>query len=149
MNFLNHKKNIKIPLRIPRFKSVQCCNSKEIHLGIVLLFQSFQDIPQGYSQCHIPGNQSKSISNKAEKTHTLQCNTIHLDIFHTYVANPFSMIPPNNTAVVCNSLSGYWGKNLYSSNKFLSIHSYTSWKYTKVYSNGETHVNIQCKYMYT
>lgn len=108
MNFLNHKKNIKIHEAYLVLNRSNAAIPKKYILELCCFFKaSFQDIPQGYSQCHIPGNQSKSISNKAEKTHTLQCNTIHLDIFHTYVANPFSMIPPNNTAVVCNSLSGY------------------------------------------
>lgn len=44
----------------------------------------------------------------------------------TYVTSPRSIIPPNSWAVICNSFSGYWGKNLYSSNRFLSIQLNTS-----------------------
>lgn len=44
----------------------------------------------------------------------------------TYVAMPWSMIPPNRTAVVWSSRSGYWGKKRCSSNKFLSMHWNTS-----------------------
>lgn len=40
----------------------------------------------------------------------------------THVTNPCSIIPPNKQAVVWSSLSGYWGKNRYSSNKFRSMH---------------------------
>lgn len=48
----------------------------------------------------------------------------------TYVTKPCSIIPPNKHAVVWSSLSGYCGKNLYSSNRFLSMHKNMSCKRT-------------------
>ncbi len=45
-----------------------------------------------------------------------------------HVTSPCSIIPPNSWPVICNSFSGNWGKNLYSSNMFRSIHTYKSCK---------------------
>ena len=58
----------------------------------------------------------------------------------TYVTMPWSMIPPNRTAVVWSSRSGYCGKKRYSSNKFLSMHWNTSWRKTR--KNKHTHMFI-------
>jgi len=44
----------------------------------------------------------------------------------TYVTRPWSMMLPKRMAVVWSSLSGYWWKNRYSSNKFRNMHWNTS-----------------------
>jgi len=44
----------------------------------------------------------------------------------TMVTSECSMMPPNSCAVMWSSLSGYWGKNLYSSNRFLIMQLNTS-----------------------
>ena len=41
----------------------------------------------------------------------------------THVTRPCSIMPPNSWPVICNSFSGNWGKNLYSSNIFRSMHT--------------------------
>ena len=61
----------------------------------------------------------------------------------TYVTMPWSMIPPNRTAVVWSSRSGYCGKKRYSSNKFLSMHWNTSWR-----KKNKTSIHI-CLYRHT
>lgn len=53
----------------------------------------------------------------------------------TDVTRPWSMILPKRTAVVWSSLSGYWWKNRYSSNKFLNMHWNTSY-------NAHTHTHF-------
>ena len=59
----------------------------------------------------------------------------------THVTSPCSMMPPNRQAVMWSSLSGYWGKNLYSSNRFRSIHLNTS------YNNITRKVTINILYI--
>jgi len=44
----------------------------------------------------------------------------------TMVTRLCSMMPPKSWAVIRSSLSGYWGKNLYSSNRFLIMQLKTS-----------------------